>query len=52
MCEQDPDFEPIIMLPEITVSTMEEDEIEMIKLLVFANNVVVRFRIIQTIFAL
>jgi hypothetical protein len=50
--EHDPHFEPIITLPEVTVSTMEEDEIEMIKLLVFANNVTVRFRIIQTVFAM
>jgi hypothetical protein len=33
--EPDPHFEPIITLPEVAVSTMEEDEIEMIKLLVF-----------------
>jgi hypothetical protein len=50
--EHDPHFEPIITLPEVTVSTMEEDEIEMIKLLVFAPNVAVRFRIIQILFAL
>lgn len=37
--ENDPHFEPIITLPEVTVSTMEEDEIEMIKLLVFACRV-------------
>jgi len=30
--EHDPHFEPIITLPEVTVSTMEEDEVEMIKL--------------------
>lgn len=52
MSEHDPHFEPIITLPEVTVSTMEEEEIEMIKLLVFANNVTVRFRIIQIVFAL
>lgn len=50
--EHDPHFEPIITLPEVTVSTMEEDEIEMIKLLVFASNVTVRFRIIQIVFAM
>ncbi|PNF20899.1 Ran-specific GTPase-activating protein [Cryptotermes secundus] len=32
LSEHDPHFEPIITLPEVTVSTMEEDEIEMIKL--------------------
>jgi hypothetical protein len=42
MSEHDPHFEPIITLPEVTVSTMEEDEIEMIKLLVSAHNVTVR----------
>jgi hypothetical protein len=34
--EHDPHFEPIITLPEVTVSTLEEDEVEMIKLLVLA----------------
>jgi hypothetical protein len=33
--EHDPHFEPVITLPEVTLSTMEEDEVEMIKLLVF-----------------
>jgi hypothetical protein len=41
--EHDPHFEPIITLPEVTVSTMEENEIEMIKLLVSAHNVAFRF---------
>lgn len=41
--EHDPHFEPIITLPEVTVATMEEDEIEMIKLLVFASRVTVFF---------
>jgi hypothetical protein len=52
MSEHDPHFEPIITLPEVTLSTMEEDEIEMIKLLVFAYNVTVRFRIMHIVVAL
>lgn len=30
--EHDPHFEPIVSLPEVPVSTMEDDEVEMIKL--------------------
>jgi hypothetical protein len=37
--EDGPHFEPIITLPEITVTTMEEDEIEMIKMLAFVCHV-------------
>ncbi|XP_067015188.2 ran-specific GTPase-activating protein [Anabrus simplex] len=32
LTEHDPHFEPIITLPEVAVSTLEEDEVEMIKL--------------------
>lgn len=32
--EHDPHFEPIINLPEVSIATLEEEEIEMIKLLV------------------
>lgn len=30
--DHDPFFEPIVSLPEVSVSTMEEDEVEMLKL--------------------
>ena len=30
--EHDPHFEPIISLPEVHISTMEEEEVELIKL--------------------
>jgi hypothetical protein len=32
VADHDPFFEPIVSLPEVSVSTMEEDEVEMLKL--------------------